>query len=107
MVVHEDPYLPNKPIEPDKVKLSFMGFVLALALGGGLVVLAELLDRSFRAVDQIEKMLGLQVIGTMPIIASRFFQKQKRRRLLIWLLLVLIILAVAAVGLLLVYPRLS
>ena len=107
MVVNEDPELPTRPIEPDKMKLSFLAFVLALALGGGLVILAELLDRSFRAVDQIEKVLGLQVIGTMPVIESRFFQRQKRRRLLIWLILVLIILAVAAVGLLLVYPRLS
>ncbi len=107
MVVHEDPELPRGPIEPDKVKLSFMGFVLALALGGGLVILAELLDRSFRAVDQIENLLGLQVIGTIPVIESNFFRRQKRRRLLIWLILVVIILAVAAVGLLLVYPQLS
>ena len=48
MVVRRDPILPGRPSEPDKFKLGVMGFVLSLALGIGLVVLAIMLDRSLK-----------------------------------------------------------
>lgn len=107
MVVHQDPYLPTSPIEPNQMKLAFMGFVLALAIGGGLVVLIELLDRSYKTVRQIELSLGLPVIGTMPVIDTDFFRRQRQRRAWIWMLLAVGVLVIASVGLLFIYPRLS
>jgi len=107
MEVHQDPYLPGAPIEPNMVKLAFMGFVLALAIGGGLVILAHFLDRSFSSVTAIEAATGLKVIGTLPVIESDFFRKQRQRRFWIWLVLIVGILLVAAVSLLFVYPRLG
>ena len=105
IVVRRQPLLPQFPVEPDKKKLYFMGVVLALAMGGGLVVLAIFLDRSFQSVKQIEDTLKLKVIGTLPMIENDYFQKQKRRRYWIWIVLVVIILAIAAVGMFVVYPR--
>jgi hypothetical protein len=95
------------PIEPNKVKLAFMGFVLALGMGGGLVVLAQLLDRSFHSVEDIERRLGLTVIGTLPVINESQFEDRRSRRIWIWIVLVVAILLVAAAGFLYVYPRLS
>ncbi len=107
MVVRRDPRLPTYPIEPNKVKLAFLGFVLAFCLGGGLVVLAHLLDRSFHSVAEIEKTLGLAVIGTLPVVENEFFAKQRLRRVWTWTILTVAILMVAAAGLLFLYPRLS
>jgi len=71
------------------------------------VVLAILLDRSFTSVPEIERTLGLAVIGTLPVIQDDHFERKRKMRLLKWISIVLLILGVAAVGLLVVYPRMS
>lgn len=105
--VRRDPRPPYHPVEPDKLKLSFMAFVLSLAIGFGLVVLSVLLDRTFTTVGDIEKVLRLTVIGTLPVIQDDHFERKRRLRLLRWGVLVVLIIAVAAVFLLYIYPRLS
>jgi succinoglycan biosynthesis transport protein ExoP len=98
---------PLFPIEPNKIKLLMMGFVLSLGLGGGLVVLAIFLDRSFSAVEDIERALGVAVIGTLPLIVDDHFERKKKLRLLRWVTIILGIIAVSAIGFLVIYPRLS
>jgi hypothetical protein len=105
--VRRDVAHPRYPVEPDKMRLSFMGFALSLALGFGLVVLSIMLDRSFTAVADIERVLQVTVIGTLPVIQDEHFERKRRLRLLRWLVLVVLILGVAGVFLLYVYPRLS
>ena len=107
IVVHRDPTLPRAPVEPNKPRLAMIGFGLALAMGVGLVLLATMLDRSFQSVEQIEKTLGVKVIGTLPMIRERPFARRKRRRVLLWVIIVLLILALSAVGFLYVYPHLT
>jgi len=105
--VRRDPVQGRVPVEPDKIKLYFMGFVLSMALGFGLVILSVMLDRTFTSVDEIEKVLGLKVIGTLPVIQDEHFKRKRRLRLLRWIVLVVAVLGVAAVFLLYIYPRLT
>lgn len=105
--VRRDPRPPRAPAEPNKLKLSFMAFVLSLAIGFGLVVLSILLDRSFTAVSDIERALKLRVIGTLPVIQDEHFKRKRRLRLLRWTGLVVLVLGLAAVFLLYIYPRLT
>ncbi len=105
--IRRKPLLPVVPVEPDKVKLAGMGLILSLGIGLGLVILAIMLDRSFTNVDDIERTLGLTVIGTLPMIQDDHFQHIRKVRLLRWVTIVLAILAIAAVGFLVVYPKLS
>ena len=105
--IRKKPSYPVAPIEPNKLKLLMMGFVLSVGLGGGLVVLAIFMDRTFTAVDDIEKALGLIVIGTLPVIVDDHFERIKKRRILRWITIIVGIIAVSAVGFLVIYPRLS
>jgi hypothetical protein len=89
------------------MKLMMMGVVLSLGIGLGLVVLAIFLDRSFQTVEDIERTLGVPVIGTIPMIQDDHFERKKKVRFLRWATIILGILAVSAVGFLVVYPRLS
>jgi len=107
IVVRMDPRLPVSPVEPSKPRLAMLAAALALALGFGLVLLAEVLDRSFKSVEQIESTLGLKVIGALPVVEDGQFPSRRRRRVLLWIVLVVAVLAVAAFGLLWVYPRFS
>jgi len=105
--VREAPTKSYRPVEPDKMKLMMLGVVLSLGIGMGLVVLAFLLDRSFKTVEDIERTLGVAVIGTLPVIQDEHFEQRKKLRILRWVVIVLGVLAVAAVGFLVVYPRLG
>jgi len=107
VTVRRPPVFHPNPVEPDKLKLSFLAVVLAFGLGTGLVVLAIFLDRSFRTVAEIEQVLGVAVIGTLPLVQDDHFARRRRRRTLLWVAVILAILAVAAVGLLVVYPSLN
>lgn len=61
---------PLAPSRPNKVKIGVMGAVLGIILGGAAALIAELLDTSFRKVEDVEKELGLPVLATIPEIES-------------------------------------
>lgn len=105
--VRRQPRLSGAPVEPDKVKLTLLGVMLSLGIGLGLVMLAIFLDKSFSSVTDIERTLGLDVIGTLPAIKDIHFERRRKVRILRWLTIILGILAVGAVGFLVVYPRLG
>ena len=107
VTIRRQPVFHPNPVEPNKLKLSFLAVVLAFCLGTGLVVLAIFMDRSFRSVAEIENVLGVPVIGTLPLVQDDHFERRRRRRTLLWTAVILTILAVAAVGLLVVYPSLN
>ena len=107
ITVRQEPMLQPAPVEPNVPKLWFMGFALSFALGSGLVVLAILFDKSFRTVDEIEHLLGVKVIGTLPLIQDEHFMRKRRLRWFRWATIIAAILAVAAVAFLVVYPMLT
>ncbi|UCG61994.1 MAG: hypothetical protein JSV52_01515 [Candidatus Zixiibacteriota bacterium] len=64
--VIEPAQLPLSPFWPDKKKIIVIGFVLGLALGAVFVFLTELFDNSFRKVEDVEEVLGVKVLATIP-----------------------------------------
>ena len=55
-----------QPFKPDRRQILILGFVLGLAIGGAVVLLVELLDNSFKKVEDVEETLGLPVLGINP-----------------------------------------
>jgi len=55
-----------EPFKPDRRRILILGFVLGLAIGGAAVLLVELLDNSFKKVEDVEETLGLPVLGISP-----------------------------------------
>jgi uncharacterized protein involved in exopolysaccharide biosynthesis len=62
--------LPFAPVFPDKKKLLIIGILIGVVIGGGLILLAELLDNSFKKIEEVEDSLNLQVIGVIPEIEA-------------------------------------
>ena len=67
--------LSEKPIEPDMRKLFILFVFIGLGIGGGIVFIFEYFDNSLKNPDQVESVLGLDVLGTVPPLLNL---KQKR-----------------------------
>ena len=69
--VLDEAEVPFSPFKPNRIKLLLMGFMLALAAGGGAVFIAEYLDQSFHQVSDLETYLELPVLASLPRISAQ------------------------------------
>lgn len=64
--VIEPARVPLTPFKPDRLRIGLFGIMLGLVIGGAAVVMVELMDNSFKKVEEIPEELGLPVIGIAP-----------------------------------------
>ena len=57
---------PENPIKPNKTLNILIAGVLGLMIGLGIVFLREFLDNTFKTPNDVEKHLGLSIIGVIP-----------------------------------------
>jgi succinoglycan biosynthesis transport protein ExoP len=57
---------PKYPVSPNKKKNVAIAGFLGLALGAALIFLLEMLDYTFKKPEEVERQLGLNVIGVVP-----------------------------------------
>ncbi|MCO1603678.1 YveK family protein [Desulfosporosinus nitroreducens] len=58
--------IPDKPIKPNKILNVLIAFVVGLMASGGLVFLLEYLDNTVKTSSDVEKLLGIPVLGIIP-----------------------------------------
>jgi uncharacterized protein involved in exopolysaccharide biosynthesis len=68
--VVEPASVPLTPFKPNRTKITVLGALLGLVIGGVAVLLAELLDSSFRKIEEVETALDLNVLAAIPNISS-------------------------------------
>ncbi len=68
--IMEPASVPLDPVKPERIKLTMLGLVLGLVLGGAAALLAELLDNSFKRIEDVEEFLNMPVLATIPNISS-------------------------------------
>ncbi len=57
---------PRYPVSPNKTRIITLGVILGLMLGCAVAFVLEHLDDSIRRVEDIEKVLGLPIVGSIP-----------------------------------------
>lgn len=57
---------PDGPVAPNRPRLVFLGFVLAVGFAGAALLLAEKLDRSFHSIAEIRRFTTLPVLASIP-----------------------------------------
>ena len=68
--VIEEVEVPENPVSPNKKMNIAIAFLLGLMVSVGLVFLLEYLDNTYKNKDQLEKELGIPVLGAIPDIES-------------------------------------
>lgn len=58
--------IPLEPSSPNRLKITLMGLGLGILLGVCAMILAEVVDHSVKNIEDIEDILGLEVVGTIP-----------------------------------------
>ena len=71
--------LPLTPDSPNRLRMLLMGIGLGVALGLGAIVIVEMLDSSFKKIEDVEALLGINVIGTIPKMSLPFDSFSRKR----------------------------
>lgn len=82
ITVIEQADVPSRPISPNRKLLTAMGLAGGGALGLGLIVLLELLNRTIRRPVQLSAGLGITPFATVPLYYTR--REMRRRRTRLW-----------------------
>jgi uncharacterized protein involved in exopolysaccharide biosynthesis len=81
----EAPAKPVAPVRPDKIKILALCFLFGATVGAAGLLLTEFTDSSYRNVEDVERQLGLRVLGTIPRVGNaRWVSESSRRRTVIW-----------------------
>jgi uncharacterized protein involved in exopolysaccharide biosynthesis len=72
--------LPETPFRPNVPRLLLLSLALGLASGGGLALLREYLDRSFKTEEELEEFLGVAPAAIIPLVETIEARKAASRR---------------------------
>jgi len=76
---------PEKPVSPKRWLILFAGVILSLGVGFGTVALADHLDHSVKNSDELARLTGLPVLGSIiRIQTGEDITRARRKRQLIW-----------------------
>ncbi len=83
----EPPTIADKPVKPDRKKLLFMGFMLSVCSGVGLMMAAEFLHSGVRGVANISRVLGQQPLAVVPHLynTADYQMRSGNRKKLLWI----------------------
>ena len=79
----EPPLPPEEPVSPNRPLILIMGFVLSIALTGGLLWFLETMDSTVRSRGDLFDLTGIPPLALVPHITTRAELRAARRRM--WL----------------------
>ncbi len=59
----QPPWKPEEPTYPNKPLVSMLGLLIAVLVAGGLILLLDFLQSSFKTIDEVQRGLSIPVLG--------------------------------------------
>ena len=80
IAIIEQARVPGAPFRPNMQRSLLTGLVMGLAVGLGLAMMLEFLDRSIRTIEDIERLVDRPVLGMIPLVKLRTRDGVRRKR---------------------------
>ena len=80
-VLLEPPVMPDKPFKPKPAKIMVMGFFLAIASSGGMLMLLMSLDQKIRSADALEHVLGVRPLAVISYLVLPEEEIDRKRKI--------------------------
>ena len=77
--------LPLRPVRPNLLKIFFFSLLLGIFAGAGAAFVAEYLDQSFQAAEEVQATLELPVLGSISTIVTESDIDARRKRRKGWI----------------------
>ena len=77
-------FLPQIPVKGSFLKILLLAAITGLAAGGGLVLVLDFIETSFKDEQEIESTLRIPVTCTVPLVLTGQEEKRHRRRAVLW-----------------------
>lgn len=100
IVIIEKAARPFVPVRPNTMKILALAVLFGLTIGVGGLLFTEFSDTSYRTVEEVEKQLGLKVLGTIPRFEhdTRWYHDTSRKKVLVWAATTMVVIAVSLFG---------
>lgn len=76
----EEAKLPENPISPNTKVNVLIGFMLGFVIAIAVIIIRFMLDDTIKAQEDVEKYLGLSVLGLIPELESADNKKKKKKK---------------------------
>jgi polysaccharide chain length determinant protein (PEP-CTERM system associated) len=74
--------LPESPVSPNRIMINLVGTLVGLCVGLGLVTLLDYRDKGLRSEDDVQAVLQLPILATIPVIegvrSRKWFFRRRR-----------------------------
>ncbi len=76
----EDASLPTSPSSPNVMRYTMIGALLGAVLSAGIVVVSSIMDDTIKSADDVEKYIGVPLLGTIPLAENKELQTNKGQK---------------------------
>lgn len=72
--------VPEAPVSPNKKLNIAIAFIVGLMVSIGLALILEFMDNTFKTKEELEKTIGLPVIGVIPELSEKDIKRSSKKR---------------------------
>ena len=106
-VLLEPPIIPERPFKPNPVKIIGVGFFLAIASSGGMLMAMLALDNQIRGAGALEHVLGNRPLAVIPYLVLKEEEDERKRKIKITIIIAILAIILIALGIQFLYMPLT
>lgn len=77
--VVDEAYIPTAPSSPNILKNTLFGGIIGIIIAIAIIVIGFLLDDTIKTADDVERYLGLSVLGSIPVLEDNKKAKKQKK----------------------------